>query len=70
MAETQPTKEKNLATVKLDEVDAAGRAGRDHRVSADVQYNGLQLSLKVTFDQIRDFFTKKEKSEERKLKAI
>ena len=68
MAETT---DKNLATVKFDEVEAKGRDGRDHRVSAEVNYNGLQLNLKVTFDQIRDFFSKKKSDQaERKLKAV
>jgi hypothetical protein len=61
MAEEKSVK-KSVILLNISEVEKyAGDAvvGKDHKIEAQIGLGSLNLKWDVTFDQIRDFFTKR-----------
>ena len=63
MAEEKMNKFKNVIAISVNEIERTLVDGhtkvKDHQFVADIGLGGLSLRWDVTFDQIRDFFTKR-----------
>lgn len=59
----EPKEKRTLANVAVREV-ATSDGGTDHELEVASSYGGLQLKFSTTFDEIRDFFTRRREKRE------
>jgi hypothetical protein len=58
-----------VASINVFEIETAD-GGRDHLAEVQVDIGGLNVKYDATFDQIRDFFTKRREQKPGKVKLV